>query len=334
MPGRRPLLALVVLVVCLGAGSRPAVAATPGESVFPISGCYGGRFVPAVGEGIVFPACEGKSRRLATSLTHLKPDGTTTSIGIPPMAIGAMAAGPDGEVWLAGRLDEAESSVVERVGAEGDVRSYPSRLPAIQGLTVDAEGAAWVAIGEPTYYTSGGGELRRISPDGSEAGFRLPRGLEPRGLVVGTDGNIWFTAVAGSFFTEHTTDLGKGFVGRMSPAGEFALFPTPVRESGPSSIVQRPGGKLLFIENGTGSVGKIASNGVFGPSHRILPGGPFELTIAPNGDLWIADGRGGLIHVTHSGRQVRFNRYVETVTIGPEGDVWAGAYGKARRAAA
>jgi streptogramin lyase len=173
---------------------------------------------------------------------------------------------------------------------------------AVHALVLDGEGGVWAAVGEPIFtgpgLGSGGGELLRISAGGSEEGFRLPRALEPRRLAVGVDGSLWFTA-----------------------------FPTPVKESDPGAIVQRRGGKLWFVESGTDRIGTIAPNGTFGPSRKVLPEGAFDLAVGPEGDVWSASGRGGLLRLTSSGRKVNFGGYPESVVTGSESAIWAASPG-------
>jgi streptogramin lyase len=341
MPIRRSILALAFAFVFLEAGGGVAVATTPGVATperFPIRSC-GGRIAPAPEEGILVTTCGGRDGT-AESLVHLFPGGGRTSSPLPEMEPGPLVSNSDGTVWIAGNVPEGEPPVVlDRLGPGGEVQTYAmageSEYTSVGDLILGADGAVWAAVGEPVFQGpglgSGGGYLLRVAPDGSETTFRLPHALEPERLALGADGSVWFTAVSGSYSLEHSRSLGRGFVGRLDPAGGFALFPTPFKESGPGAIVARPGGRLWFAEGGTERIGTVGSEGTFGPSHRIRPAGAHELALGPEGDMWVGAGRGGLLRLTRDGRKVSFGGYAESVVTGREGDVWAGSFEAVRR---
>jgi streptogramin lyase len=73
---------------------------------------------------------------------------------------------------------------------------------------------------------------------------------QPRGIVVGPDGNIWFTEYHGNQ------------IGRLTPDGVFTEFPIPTPGGNPDGITNADDGNLWFLELGAGKLGRITPTGV------------------------------------------------------------------------
>jgi streptogramin lyase len=344
MTARRRIAAFLVPVLCLvgvvgGVGS--AGAATPGEvSTIPVgAACFGSEIAGAPKEGILLRTCEGSGGTHGVELANLLPSGQLVRLAGLGSSEGPILAGPAGEIWAAESFAEFpyRPASVTRVAADGGVATYPIPLASkderemtVGGLAIGAEGALWAAVGEslpiggPPFETSYGGELARISPDGSVATFPVPDQVEPRGIALGPEGNLWFTGARGAYSGEHSYSAGVGYVGRVTPAGAFTLFRTPVRGSGPSAIAAAPNGSLWFVGGG---IGRIGGAGKFGPRYQLRPPTAISgLVFGPEGDAWMSvygGGNPGVLRLTSAGQQTLYPGGGEALTVGPEGDIWS-----------
>src|SRR5262249_44537624 len=102
-------------------------------------------------------------------------------------------------------------------------------------------------------------------------------------LIVGPDGNLWFT--------ENDSDR----VGMVNPtSGQVIEYPTPTADSCPASIVVGPDGALWFTESGPNQIGRLdPATGAIAefpipaaPTNAIWSGG---ILIGPDGNLWFAE---------------------------------------------
>jgi virginiamycin B lyase len=340
---RRSILAFALPLACLLAFAGAAGGATPYRAAdFKLPVCEGADLAPAPGEGDLVPLCrETKQGRTFTSLGTLTASGTLLKRALPGGASGPFAPGPAGEIW-AGTGTGGANLGLDRIAADGIVTEFPlgtaqeeHNALEIYGLVPDGEGAVWVAIGElgPEWYfhpfDSLGGELLHIAADGTVTRFPVPEDVEPQALVRGPDGNLWFTGESGRAASEHVAYLGKGYVGRMTPAGDFALYPTAVEQSAPGGIAVGPDGRLWFTETSrqANEIGSIGTDGAFGPSvsARNLQG---PLAFGPEGDVW-ASMWAGVMRITPQGQHTLFRlsgaqgtAEAKGVVAGAEGDIW------------
>jgi virginiamycin B lyase len=341
---RKSIPALVLVLTAVLSVPAVAGAAPPsGVDEFKLPTCEGSKLVPASPEGVLVPLCERRGERTIRSLGTLPPSGDLTKRPLPGEAAGPFAVGTGGEVW-AGTGFSGANVGVDRIAADGTVTQIPlgtakeNNTLRIFGLVPGGDGSIWIAIGElaPEWYfhpyDSLGGELVHIAADGTVARFPVPEGIEPRALVRGPDGNLWFGGEKGRYATEHTSYLGKGYVGRMTPQGEFALFPTATEQSNPSGIAVGPDGRLWFTEasNWANEIGTIGTDGAFGPAIKVrnLVG---PLAFDRQGNVW-ASLYGGVMRITAKGQHTLYP-ILETqdVVAGAEGDIWASEYGTVQR---
>jgi len=115
----------------------------------------------------------------------------------------------------------------------------------------------------------------------------------PRGIVVGSDDALWFTA-------------GK-IIGRITTAGAITAFSLPDAGGAPDAITAGPGDALWFTT--TTGVGRITTGGVFTGfpffNDDLVPeqGG---ITAGPDGALWFARDA-GVGRITTSGTVTGFD---------------------------
>jgi streptogramin lyase len=157
----------------------------------------------------------------------------------------------------------------------------------------------------------------------TEFGALPTAGSQPDALVMGPDGNIWFTEVGrvnqiGRMASDGTllgetplannslpaaiavgpdgniwfTEQNANKIGRVNTAGTLlgeTVIPTP--NSQPLGITAGPDGALWFVENGGNKIGRIATNGtvlseIFIPTTNSLPVG---ITTGPDGNIWFTE---------------------------------------------
>jgi streptogramin lyase len=345
---RRSLLVIALSLACLFAAAGIANAAAPdGVATFKVPVCQSGDLAPASPRGVLVPICKDQKKGPPIrSLRTLLPSGKLIKRSLPGGTTGPFAVGPAGETW-AGTGSGGGNLSLDRIAADGTVTQFPLATAQeedtleIYGLVPDGEGSVWVAIGELALggyvlqpYDSLGGELVHIAADGTVTRFPVPEDVEPHALVRGPDGNLWFVGESGREATEHTSYLGKGYVGRMSPTGEFTMFPTASEQSAPGGIAVGPDGGLWFTETSvyTRELATIATDGTFGPSIKVRNGylqGP--LVFGPEGDAWLTV-LGGLMRITPRDQQTLFPlQEAKGVVVGAEGDIWTSGFKRVQR---
>jgi virginiamycin B lyase len=177
--------------------------------------------------------------------------------------------------------------------------------PASQGITIHGVGTMAVfrlptAGSQPRLIVAGrdgnvwfseDARIGRITPQGVITEFPLPASVIINGLAAGPDGNIWFTDSAGK-------------IGRLSPQnGSVIEFRLPTHNMTPVPIVAGPDGNFWFgagdvVDTSSGvplslrpEIGRISLAGTI--KEFPLPAGslpPTYLTVGPDGNLWFADG--------------------------------------------
>jgi virginiamycin B lyase len=324
-------LAVTALALCFGAAA--GTAATPGEiSRFPVRHlCFQSAIAAAPQGGVLVRTCEGGGKR---SLVNVMPSGEAIRLDAVQSPTGPEVVGADGEIWAVENFLDSPYPTpgVDRIAPDGTVShfSIPSgergQQTLVRGLAIGAEGALWAAIGEVSpiggdpFETSYGGEIARIAPDGSEAAFQVPEGIEPRGIALGPDGNLWFTGVRGFSSGEHHFEPGFGYIGRVTPAGAISTYPTPEPHSGPTGIAAGPDGSLWFEGSGVGTIGV---GGKFGRNFALRsPAAGSGIAFGSEGDAWLGTFP-GVLRLTPSGQQTLYRDAGEKVAIGMEGDVWS-----------
>ena len=127
----------------------------------------------------------------------------------------------------------------------------------------------------------------------------------PNDLLVGPEGDLWFTE--GAAIDSESESAG---IGRLTPGGQVTQFPTPVQPNLPytlheqvGQIIPGPENDLWFIANGVGAnvLARITPAGALSqfPAQQVLEGGrklepkadevPRALAKAANGNLWMGE---------------------------------------------
>jgi len=219
---------------------------------------------------------------------------------------GALATGPDGNVWFsAEHFGVLNPRVVGKVTPGGEVAEYPVPEGAAS-ITAGADGNVW--------FTEADG-IGRITPGGDATSFKLPTGTgTPRALTAGQDGNVWFVT-------------GKpAAVGRILPSGSVTMFPL-AGESQPSAITPGPSGDLWFTEPEAGQVSRITLAGAVSELPLPESAQPNSIVLGPDGNLWFSDGSQPRVgRVTPAGEVTFFPvptlDNTDEVSVGPHGTIW------------
>jgi virginiamycin B lyase len=143
--------------------------------------------------------------------------------------------------------------------------------------------------------------------------YHLPRGTQPSGIVMGSDGNLWFT-LAG-----HLT------IGRITPTGHVTYFPASKRDFG-VRITRGPDKNLWFTVFGFPEIDRMTTSGTF--TAFVVQGNPQDIVSGPDGALWYTDFT--LQSIGRMTLQGKFKEYtVPTpqsypydITVGPDKNLW------------
>ncbi|RKQ92789.1 ASPM-SPD-2-Hydin domain-containing protein [Solirubrobacter pauli] len=127
---------------------------------------------------------------------------------------------------------------------------------------------------------------------------------DPAEIVLGPDGNLWFTERAGR-------------IGRITPAGVITEFAVPTAGAQPTDITVGPDGHLWFTDPGAQRVGRITTSGVI--TELAVPTVPKDITVAA-GHLWYGGSAVG--RVTTSGVVTSFPVQADGLARGPDDHLW------------
>lgn len=243
----------------------------------------------------------------------MTPDGVVTTFLLPQNSTpSGPTIGPDGNIWFT----ELRNSTVARMTPSGTLTEFPlntQQPPSIQA--VDASNHIWATEGAGTPV------LLRIDLDGTVREFTIPTTGGPSNLTEGSDGNIWFEIIEGSYR-----------YGRVTPDGVITIYDPITTNRGyiASRLVPGPNGNLWAIIDGK-DIGYIRSDGSFAlvaPADR--PDQIDGLTYGPDGFFWYKTANGHQIcKMTVSGAKSCYSLpigdnqlYVTDLAAGPDGNLW------------
>jgi virginiamycin B lyase len=215
-----------------------------------------------------------------------------------------VAAGPDGALWVTDRTFDR----IQRVTPAGGVTNYALTAGAFPlDIVAGPDGALWFAEGR-------GDKIGRITTSGVVTEYALTAGAFAADLAVGADGAVWFTEQSGNR------------IGRVTMAGQVSEYELETPDALPGPIAAGPDGGMWFAERNTGTIARIGTDGTVGP-RLALPEGVDPLAlVATRRGLLMADHTGrALARITLDGRfrrVVRLRSHPDSMTLGPDGDVW------------
>jgi streptogramin lyase len=213
-----------------------------------------------------------------------------------------IVSGPDGNLWF---TDPGDNQV-DRVTPGGQITQFS--LPVHNVVSMGDGGS-----------TGNGGPVTDpiLTPDDPS----------PDDIVVGPDGNLWFT------------ESGVDRIGRITPGGTITEFTTPTADSNPTGIAVGSDGNLWFAESGTSDIGRITPAGVITefPTTNLDLSSTDTMVKGPGGDVWFvafdSDGNDEIARVNTAGKVTTYavNSYPSDLTVGPDGNLYIAASGEIDR---
>jgi virginiamycin B lyase len=188
---------------------------------------------------------------------------------------------------------------------------YPMSDPQDAPMTIAAapDGTMWFTIGQAE-------SIGRVR-SGRVDRLRTPgRNFEPLGLAVATDGSAWYT------------DIERGAVMRMSPAGEVSPFPIDSAIVRLARLAISPDGTVWFADITGGGITSL-KDGAF-TEHEIGAGGggPYGVAVTAEKVVWATlQGDSKLVRIAPGDEPVvmdlpRPGAVPTDIAIGGDGSVW------------
>jgi virginiamycin B lyase len=190
------------------------------------------------------------------------------TIGAAPFGIAATA---DGSIWFS----ESSTTQIGRIFPSGKMHEYQLGSGNVATyIAADAAGNIWFAEGTFQGFAEPS-TIGRLSETGSVTLYPLPNGMgNISNLVVGADGNIWFTAAA------------DDAIGYVTPTGTFFFYPADPAYfvgAGYAPVLWTSGGP---VDNAIGFVEEFDTSGVLIKKYSAysLASGP--IVRGPNSHMW------------------------------------------------
>lgn len=189
-----------------------------------------------------------------------------------PGGSGSIVSGPDGRLWF------GSGTKVAAITTAGVITDYETNFTTgVSAVTVGPEGKLWYAEEKKIARMDTAGKT------GPADEFPLPVGEGYiNGLVLGPDGNIWFS-------------LGlPAAVGRITPTGTMTIFPTPTLNSLPFGLAVGPDKQIWFAERNSDAIGAIPTSATSGADIVEYPvgienAGVLYITAGPDSRMWFSE---------------------------------------------
>lgn len=196
--------------------------------------------------------------------------------------------GADGQWWV----PEQGGNAIDRLTMAG-IDSPIASSPTFNGprITAGSDGNMWMTSSPNNFFT---GEIDKLSTSTGAVLASYPtspdasgRDTIPIDIVLGPDGNVWYTTRLGA-----TADIV-----RVTPGGVQTRFSRPVATSVATQALQNlavgPDGNLWTTDTDE-SVDRITPSGAFTIFPRFTrldgtPSSPLNLTAGPDGNVWYTD---------------------------------------------
>lgn len=271
--------------------------------------------------GVVFAAA-GASTASGVSVVSRTP--------IPKECDGTTAVGGGNDLWVScGAGPRMRAASVVHLSASGRLLGRfripknglrePGGSRVVQEMIPGSRGSIW--------YTDHEGQVGHITRGGKVVAFHAARSegtVATGGLVIGRDGNLWFTA------TPHHGARAHGSIVRMTSNGQMTQFPVTTLRAFPGAPILGPDGALWFGESQQGSggqIGRITTDGAI--TEYPLKGSNDARLVGSDGNLYFTASNGHRIaRVTPAGAVTFLPRLPFELTdpiLGPDGNLWFSA---------
>lgn len=230
----------------------------------------------------------------------------------------AIAAGPDGNLWVTDTIDQDYgTNVVVGIATSGKQQhayNYPgvsTEGASFDDIVAGPDGALWITDG----YNE---QIVRMTLQGAFTNYPLTtpsRFASPFSITVGPDRALWFTA----------TYAGGNAIGRITTGGRIKFYPLSAQTY---DIAAGSDGALWFTEYDADRIGRITTHGkITEYTKGIAPQShPYSVAPGPDGALWFTEAAGRIGRITTSGDVTEFSRGVTAIPFdiaaGPDGAMW------------
>lgn len=239
--------------------------------------------------------------------------------------------GPNGNLWFTDRLE-----AIGTITPSGSITEFSAGLnPASEpsDIVVGPDNNLWFT--DPTQ--DGTPAIGRITPSGTITEFSSgvnqasnPISVrEPTDMIVGPDGNLWFT-------DRDYRGKVQPAIGRITPSGSITEFDLPA-DAFPEHLVVGPDGNLWFTEwsevSSPKAIGKITPSGTI--TEYPTGGKPIDIVVGPDNNLWFTDASGAIGRITTGGTLQKFSAGLsassepEEIVAGADGNLWFTDHGSA-----
>ncbi|MDQ2631111.1 MAG: hypothetical protein M3Y75_09100 [Actinomycetota bacterium] len=274
----------------------------------------------ALGVGAAVPASASAA---PTQITE-----TPVDFGHPHWQEG-LAVGADGNLWFGSYWwpEGSYHASIGRMDEAGNAEEFDEGMDhysSIAELVPGPGGDVWFADEGSAI---GGAAIGRISSDGTITRYTAGLGgARPWTVMVGPDGNVWFTA-------GHDNPA----IGFVTPAGEITSFSLP---GSAWDAVGGADGNVWFTYSDEGvspAIGRVVLKEGGGATitlfHKGLAAGshPREIVAAPDGNLWFSDNGETTTAVGKASTSGQIQEFpvgsgpesgIWDIATGPTGDVW------------
>ena len=302
------------------------------------------------------------------SIRHALVLGLTSALALPAIGAAAVgditefdvtgprpvdiAAGPDGNLWLAQYTEIPGSSAIGRVTPGGSYTSFTTGITADAGVEAIAKGAdgnMWFTQRfAPVPLLSRAGMTGAVTDVAS-----LPTAVGGMPLASGPDGNMWFVngaSISRSTMAGAITDFPLGglapeaivagpqdslwFVdtggplARTTTAGVTSTVANLTGAAWPTALAAGPDSNLWVMLRDANQVARVTPAGATTTYAAPAPFGPrVGITAGPDGALWFGSGAGRVGRVTTSGAITEYivprsGAAPGAITTGPDGNIW------------
>ncbi len=231
----------------------------------------------------------------ASKIGRMTPDGQLTEFAVPDYGCPQnITAGPDGNLWFT----ECSRDYIGRMTPDGQLTGFHTAgdgFSAPYDITTGPDGHLWFT--EPGgHYADWVGEM---TTDGAQVGAYgargdcVNRGCWPRGITVGSDGNLWIA-----------NSTGRDVWG-VTPDGEY-VNANPYRTPfSPGYVTTGPGRRLWiagYLDDAKG-LALMTLDGRLNLFPPLPPGPPTDVEVGPGGhSLWVTSSSGNaIVRITSGG---------------------------------
>ena len=260
--------------------------------------------------------------------------GTVTEYAIPRGRPGppkifpvGIAPGPDGTMWFAERgLGKLGSITTDGQFVSENKLKGQARRP--QNVVTGPDGNLWATAGSTRTYRQEShgvpdpyGAIEAMTPAGQVVSVTaLPMFSDPRTIVSGPDGNLWFTTSG-------------GFIGRITTTGNLQKFKVPHHNKSTGMAVG-PDGNIWFCETYSEELGRITPEGKITMFSFPRTGGCSSIVTGPDGNLWTCEFvKHRVAQVSASDgsilKEVELKRhsFPKGIAVGGDGNLYAAEFG-------